>query len=212
MDWESVWRIVFAAVASVGGTSVMIIFMGKWLANLSAEAIIKKKEFEFDKKLEDLKSKLEKRNYISKVRFDLEIEVYRQLSESVILMVLNSLCLFPRGSVYGHSDKKLEQERKRDLHSKAVDSYNLANQSITKNTPFIPKTMYELFTEIRDECRTQIIYFEDFHLIEDSEQYRTELKDEYRACWERTRTIDSQLTSLLEKLRNHIAELDVLEK
>ena len=212
MDWESVWRIILAAIVSVGGAGVIIVFIGKWLANLSAEAILKKAEFEFDRKLENLKSKLEKRNYISKVRFDLEIEIYRQLSESVLLMVLNSCALFPVGIEHCCPDKDAEIKRKEELCSKATDSYNQANQAIMQNAPFIPENIYELFSDIRNDCRKQIVFFPEFRLWSTSEEWRKELKDEYMACWIRTKTINDKLTSLLEKLRSHIAELDVLEK
>ena len=212
MDWESVWKIMAAIAGSVGVAGAIIFFVGKWLANLSAEALLKKKEFEFDRKLEDLKSKLKKRNYISKVRFDLEIETYRQLSEAVLLMAIHSCALFPIGLEHGYSDNDAEAQRKKDIYTEAVDSYNQATQAIMKNAPFIPKNMYELFSDIRSECKLQIDWFPDFKLGRLCEEGIRELRDERKACRERTKTISDKLTFIIETLRNHIAELDVLEQ
>ena len=187
MDWESALKIVLTAIASVGGASVIIIFAGRWLADLSAKTIIAKTEFEFEKKLEDLRSKLEKRNYISKVRFDLEIETYRQLSEAVFSMVSDTSFLFPHGIGWSHPDEEAELKRKEDNYNKAIESYNNATQSIMKNAPFVPKNIYQLFSEIRDDCQLQIQWFPDFKLNKLSVEVLRELSDVKRECLARTK-------------------------
>ena len=209
---NSVWETVLAILASFGGAGVIILGVGKWLANLAAERILKKTEFEFSQKLEALKSNLERKNYISKTRFDLEIEVYRQLSEATILMVMSNSDLFPYVLKNVQPEIDLGKELKQKNHESAVDNYNAANLAITRNAPFIPQEIYDDFDEIRKACRSQISFFflgvEKFLGLEVPE----ELKKEREKCFERTLDINNKLNVLLEKLRKHIASLDVLDR
>ena len=76
---NDIWQIALAVIGSFGGAGVIILGCSKWLANLTAEKIIKKTEFEYAEKLEKLRKQFEMKNYISNVRFDLEIEIYREI-------------------------------------------------------------------------------------------------------------------------------------
>lgn len=130
---SSVWDTVLAVFVSIAGASAIIVALSKWLANLIAEKILKKTEFEFSQKLEALKSSLEKRNYSSKTRFDLEIEVYRQLSETVVIMVSDSSTLFPFGGAREPKEEKERDKFYRENYSRAAQSYNTANSAINRN-------------------------------------------------------------------------------
>ena len=211
MDLKTISQIVLAFIASIGGAGAIVIFVGKWLANLSAEAILKKTEFKFSEELEDFKSKLEKKTYISKTRFDLEIDIYKRLTETVLKMVFDTLELFPPWIEHRRKDMDEEKNRLEQCYSVARDSYIKANVSIMQSASFIPKNTYELFTNIRDKCRAQISWFPEFRLSVHNDENIRELKDEYRDCWKRSNELKQELDDLLEKLRNHIAELDVIE-
>ena len=205
---NSVWETVLAIFISIGGAGAVIVALGKWLANLTAQRILKKTEFEFSQKLESLKSNLEKRNYISKTRFDLEIEVYRQLSETVVAMVSDNSALFPFGM---YREPQNEEEKKnfyRENYSRAAQSYNTANSAINRNTPFIPEQLHKQFTDIADKCRIQLIMFGELKIHNPSEGDG----QVYRESCERTKTINSELDTLMTSLRSHIASLDVLDK
>ena len=207
----TIWGTALAIIASVGGAGVIIIFVGKWLAKLSADALMKKMESEFNEKLEKLKSGLEKRNYISKARFDLEIEVYRQLSEAAFLMAIDLDNLFQEFERI-YLDKESKRKMKKDNYSKATVSFDRANQAIIQNAPFIPRNTHELFLDVRDECMEQINFFLSHHLEEDSEEYRRDLEEQYLECSNRAKTISDKMDLLIDKLREHIDKLDVLEK
>jgi len=205
---NSVWETVLAIFASVGGAGAVIVALSKWLANLTAEKMLKKTEFEFSQKQEALKSSLEKRNYISKTRFDLEIDVYRQLSESVVAMVSDNSALFPFGMVREPKDEEARNTFYRENYARAGASYNTANSAINRNAPFIPESLHKLFTDIADKCRIQLIMFGEIKIHNPSEgdgQF-------YRECCERTKTINAELDTLMIALRSHIAGLDVLDK
>lgn len=202
----SVWETVLAILASFGGAGIIIMTVSKWLANLTAEKILKKAEFEFSRRLEALRSNLEKKNYISKIRFDLEIKVYRQLSESMIQMVMDNSTLFPYGLARVPRDEEEKIKVEQDNFNLAAASYNAANLAIVRNAPFIPQHIYEDFNNIRIECKKQLNFF-PYHL-EKAEGMGKVLSD----CYNRTNEITEQMDRLLEKLRNHIASLDVLGK
>ena len=106
----------------------------------------------------------------------------------------------------------MEKELKQKNYESAVDNYNAANLAITRNAPFIPKEIYDDFDEIRNACRTQISFF--FLGVEKyvGLEVPDDLKKERENCFERTTDINDKLNTLLEKLRNYIARLDVLDK
>lgn len=204
----SVWDIVLAIFVSIGGAGAVIVALSKWLANLIAERMLKKTEFEFSQKLEALKSNLEKRNYISKARFDLEIEIYRQLSETVVTMVSDSSALFPFGGAREPKDEKERDRFYRENYSRSTQSFNAANSAINRNAPFIPEQFHKMFTDIADKCRIQLIMFGELKIHNPSEgdgQF-------YRECCERTKVINDELDVLMAALRSHITSLDVLDK
>mgnify|MGYP000712484425 FL=1 len=87
MNWDTVFKIVLSIVGSVGGAGAIIAFAVKFSANLIADKLKKKYELETTKKLEEYKSKLENKNYISKTRFDTEFSIYRTLSVAFFDMV-----------------------------------------------------------------------------------------------------------------------------
>ncbi|WP_394027418.1 hypothetical protein [Desulfovibrio falkowii] len=205
---NSVWEVVLAIFASVGGAGAVIIALSKWLANLTAEKMLKKTEFEFSQKLEALKSSLEKRNYISKTRFDLEIEVYRQLSEAVVTMVTDNSALFPSGAVREPKDEAARNEFYRENYLRAIQSHNTANTAINRNTPFIPEALHKKFVDIADKSRVQLIMFGELKFHNPSEGDGSF----YHECCERTNVINNELDNLMAELRSHIASLDVLDR
>ena len=183
------WQIVLGLLASVGGIGAIFIAVVKFSSNIIARRLEERYSLKLNKELERYKSNLENKIYISKVRFDLEIETYHQLSEAVLQMVWDSYELFPTlGS--SHPDEDVERKRKEEKYSKAIDSYNQANRAIMKNAPFIPKDIFELFSDIKMDCRRQINWFPDFMLGRLCIDGRRELIDQKNACWKRSETIN----------------------
>ncbi len=207
MDWNSAWQTASAVIVSFGGAAIIIAGIVKWSADRIAEQIIKKKDFEFSQKLEALKSSLEKKNYISKTRFDLEIEIYRELSETTLLMVLDNNVLFQHFEILPKDEEKRREQRHKDF-CKASESYNSAVNSILKNAPFIPEKMYKIFDDIRKLCLTQIGLHRHCYSGKDHPSLMTQRDKGYM----RTDEISTKLDQLIEQLRIHIASLDVLDK
>ena len=210
---NGIWQIALAVIGSFGGAGAIILTCSRLVANITAEKIIKKTEFEFVKKLEDFKSQLEKKNYISKARFDLEIELYRELSESTLQMVFENNNLFPPGISFPPIDEEEWRKHYEENYKNAINTFNKANEAILRNAPFIPENIFQMFRDIKKLCEQQLIDYRFYgpHTSEDRpyNEKRAEAADN---CFERTRLIDNTMSTLLDNLRAHISNLDVLDK
>jgi len=212
---NEIWQTALAVIGSFGGAGVIIYACSRWLANLTAEKMLRKTEFEFAKRLEDFKSQLENKNYISKVRFDLEIEIYRELSASTLEMVAHNNSLFPYGLVQVPQDEDKRMEHYQENYSKAVESFNVANHAILKNAPFMHETVFLMFDDIRKLCGLQVRmyrYYGDFTVEKDYHRYNETREKQRDEGYLRTKKIDIAMNNLLNELRKYIASLDVYEK
>jgi len=214
---NEVWQVALAIIGSFGGAGVIIWACGRWLANLTAERMIKKTEFEFAKKLEDFKGQLENKNYISKVRFDLEMELYRELSAITFQMVVHNSDLFPYGLTYLPQDEEERYEYYKDVYRKAADTFNNASTVISQNASFIPEDVYEMFDDIRALCGIQLrMYRYCGALVQEKrsphEPFNKAAAEQEAECYERTKEIDDAMKNLRAELRNHISSVDVVEK
>ena len=81
MTWDDVLKIAAAVFAGVGGISGIIILAVKFASNIIAKRLEERYTLRLNKELEEYKSTLENKNYISNVRFDREFEMYQELSE-----------------------------------------------------------------------------------------------------------------------------------
>lgn len=59
MDWDEVFKFVFAALASVGASGAIIFALSSWLGKVWAERILSKEKHELNKDLESAKTDLE---------------------------------------------------------------------------------------------------------------------------------------------------------
>lgn len=84
---SNVWNTAFAIIASFGGAAAIICAVIKFSSSIIADGLSKKYQLEIDIKLEKIKSELENKNYVSKVRFDREFEIYQELSERRLELV-----------------------------------------------------------------------------------------------------------------------------
>ena len=79
MSWADIWKIILAALASVGGIGGLIIFVIKFSSNLIAERLSQKYQLSLQKELEKYKAGVENKTYISKARFNREFSMYLRL-------------------------------------------------------------------------------------------------------------------------------------
>lgn len=80
MNWEDVWKITVSIVGGLGGITVIFAAIVRYLSDFIADRLSKKYELRLSKELENYKSSLENKTYISRAKFDTEFAIYRELS------------------------------------------------------------------------------------------------------------------------------------
>lgn len=113
--------------------------------------LVSKFKLSLDKQLEKSKAANERKNYVSKVRFDAEFEIYRSLSKAFNNLLNNLAMLYNR-----RFEIPISQNEKNkyidDLISDCADSYTKACNTLWENAPFISEEIYEYYFEILIEC------------------------------------------------------------
>lgn len=210
MSWDDIWKIIIGIIAGIGGIGAVIGFIIKFSSNIIADKLSKKYELQINKEIEYYKNKLDKKNYISKARFDKEFEIYQELSQKVLDMTFANYSLFPLIDRLPLSEeKRIELFNKK--YEEAVQTYNEANRAIKATAPFISEDIYQLFSELRDDCFKQVDDYAIFVLDPDHQEIRTELREDYKECWKRTKIISDKRDVIISKLRQYLSTLDVIE-
>lgn len=210
MNWDTVLKIVLSIVGSAGGAGAIIAFVVKFSANLIADKLKKKYELETTKKLEEYKSKLENKNYISKTRFDTEFSIYRTLSVAFFDMVKNISVMIPEGYTQVPADPKVKKEYDKKVYNLALTAVVKAQDTLNGNAPFISEDMYNEYSAILKLCNLQLEVFSNrwnvLYLASQEEKEKLDLED-----YKRTGTINESMKELNNKVRKYISTLDVIE-
>ena len=210
MNRDTVLKIVLSIVGSVGGAGAIIALVVKFSANLIADKLKKKYELETTKKLEEYKSKLENKNYISKTRFDTEFSIYRTLSVAFFDMVKNISVMIPDGYTQVPADPKVKKKYDKKVYNLALTAVLKAQDTLNGNAPFISEDMYNEYSAILKLCNIQLDVFSTrwnvLYLASQEEKEKLDFED-----YERTRTINESMKELNNKVRKYISTLDVIE-
>ena len=175
------------------------------------EFVIKKFQLSLDKSLEDKKSLNDRKNYISKARFDKEFELYQILSEKQISLVYDcgEVVILTRGKYQNISDCEKDFE-------KFFDDYNKADICLKRYAPFISQEIFEKYKKLDklsiDLLKLSYVRFDSrnftsfiFHNI----QYTME------SSKEKIETMQKEISALSDKtiefVREYLNSLDVLE-
>lgn len=87
---NDIWEITLPMIASFGGIGAIIVAIVKISGDILAKNLAKRYEHQLALDREQYKKQLEKKNYISKVKFDSEFAIYREMSEATMNMVFKS--------------------------------------------------------------------------------------------------------------------------
>ena len=206
MNWNTILEIGAAIVVAFGGAGAIIAGVTKFSVNQIADSLQKKYDLKLNKELEAFKNTLENKSYVSKTRFDAEFAIYRQLSGITVTMVKEVSQLFPTFT----RDTRDDYETYKGRYDTALEKAVAFQDELAGSAPFIPAEIYSLFRDLEIKCKQQLGDFVDFRLRPDSEEYITECKDEYKEVWKRTRQIQSDLDTIIDKLREYLAQLEVV--
>lgn len=209
---NTVWRTVLAIIGSIGGAGVIIYAIIKFASDKIAERLSAKYQLQLDKELETFKQDLDRKNYVSNVRFDAEFAIYRELTVACRDMVNIVYFIYPTyANVPADEDtwKKYEQE----VFDKATKSLREFNTLLHGNAPFIPKSFYDSFSEVSKLCKQNIdVYAYRWNrgyigIWDESKDKRDAESEAYQRSGEFTKKFDA----LIDDIRNYLAKLDVYE-
>lgn len=147
------------------GAGSIILAMTTLLIPKVREFIIKRYQHSLDKSLEDKKADNERKNYVSKVRFDKEFEIYQELSQKTLKFYFDIVCL--EYAVDTLHDEKIVSQ----LHNTVLKSSEAMELAIYSYSPFISKELCELYREYHKTAFKLLYNFKShFDLVELNKQ------------------------------------------
>lgn len=149
----------------IGDVAIVSVFV-KFCSDIIAKKLSQKYQLALDKELAEFKNNLDKKNYVSKVRFDKEFEIYQELSERRLELVFTVSnfnqyidMYIRRREDFANYVKKQELTEKTFFENeinKLIESYNKNNFSTRKFAPFIDERMYNDIAKLNKICSEQI--------------------------------------------------------
>ena len=219
MTAQMIVQLVFACIISAGGIGGIVIGVVKFAANHIAEAMNQKFQASLEKEIENYKaeltqelerykSELSKKEYVTKMRFDAEFQIYRELNAVFfdLVKIINGLipCGLTKKPLEKADQEKLENERLTQALKLSED----AQDALNKNAPFISEPFYEAYDNILRKCflQTDVIQ-EKFNALNFcTNKGKPELED-----YKRTEEINVAFRENNKAIRKYLASLEVVE-
>jgi len=208
MTWDDAIRIALTAIGGVAGIGVIILGTIKFSADRIAEKLSAKYELKLSKELEAYKSNLDKMKYISKVRFDAEFAIYRELSLVFSEVVDFVHGIVPSGEAYYPQEEDKRQDYVKSMFVRFTKAHEKAQRTLYANAPFVSKDIYMKFDEILTLIRTQSEVFNEAYFQTTLSNAEGEVTD---VDARRTDEIDEKFYSLMDDIRNYLATLEIKE-
>lgn len=144
---DIIMEVALACVISAGGIGGIIIAVVK----LSVASIEKRFERKYTEKFAVFQSDIDKKQYISQIRFDAEFEIYKQLSRKYGELVLQIMV----------KASNIDKYKLDDMQDKEMGEINyLAYQAVSElysSAPFIQEDIYNDFLNIYEMSRKLLV-------------------------------------------------------
>lgn len=206
---DSVWKTV---LASVGGAGAIIAGIVALCGNIIAKRLEKRYSHKLDTELEAIKSNLEQKRYISKIRFDKEFEVYIELSDRMAACVEEcGIAVAVKRGMYGHEPEKIEQ-----FYEEFTEKHNNFSCYLRRVAPFLNESMYTKYKSISDVSLNLLGLFGKWKLMNDGRWSQISVNqkpfalDEVKVKLEETQKLISKDFDMLNvETRTYLNSLDV---
>ncbi len=210
MTWDDVLKIAATVFASVGGISGIIILAVKFSSNVIAKRLEERYTLRLNKELEEYKSALENKNYISNVRFDREFEMYQELSEKNITLVygIGEAVLILRG-LYKEEPDRIDKH----IDNLCI-SLNNAELTTKKYAAFIDEELFNKFHELQEQATDICMLFNFWNMNTDGvlnlkeEKYTRETAKE--AIEKKQKVLSNLSDAIIKDMRNYLNHLVVI--
>lgn len=179
-----------------------------WLGNLLFNTIIKKYGVELDKNVEEFKSNLNRKDFVSKTRFETEFSIYRELNGVFFDLVYAINQIIPAGVEWKLPDQQKQNELEKERFSDAIAIYANARKSLAYNSAFIPEQFYDNYQQILRLCGKQIsAVSQKYNVLNfSSDKGKPKLEDYFR-----TDKINELIENNSREIRNYLESLEAYD-
>ena len=205
---QNIWSIAGAILASFGGAAVIIGTAIKFASSQIAEALQKKYEYSLEKELEDHKSKLEGKEYVSKAYFDREMQIYQEVSRTTFEMVRDISVMIPSGYTTVPANRKERLEVDKEHYKKAYNSLVAAQDTLNCNAPFISEAIFDICQEIRHLCTLQLNEYQNRFIVTDLRPQEEKERFSFEA-YQRTDEINKKYKDFTKQVRDYLKNLEI---
>ena len=209
MEWSDVWKIIVSVITALGGYSAIFIAAIKFSSNIIAKRLEEKYSLKLNKELEKYRSSLDNKNYISKAKFDIELNIYRELSKNFFEMVKNINALIPCGYTQVLADKEAQKKVETENYKKSIASIVAAQDCLNSNAAFIPEDIFNRYDELLKISNMQTNVFSNrwdvLYLAPQEEKERFSM-DDYNI----TKELNDKFKALNQTIRKYLSELEII--
>ena len=201
-NWETVGQII---VAVTGSTTLVALIspIAKFCGGQLADWLSTKRKSKADQQLTTHKGIIEHKIYVSKVRFDTEFMLYKELSQVFfdMLLTLNTMTPMLQTIVPSEAENKENYENTRNA------AY-VAQNTLHRCAPFIPQNFFDKYQELLDMSKLEIDRFRrkgNIHNKDTAQEEKT-TTEEYKRPYD----MKKGLQSLNNEIREYLQSLEVI--
>lgn len=216
---DQIWKTVLAIIGSVGGAGVIIIFVGKWLAQLIADRVIQSKQHQidieltemhgkFELELEQYRTKATEYTYVSQLQFETEFKVYQSLFQSLYVFGSSTAILFPE---YDELPKDSEERKKLyiERYTRFCAAYDEFSSVLEQNAPFIPKHLYESFLSFTSQANDISCMYPDIRIHSDDSSHNGEDRKIIMTNIAKLREFRENIAAIKSDVRDYLGTLRI---
>lgn len=225
---REIFQIAGAILASIGGSSVIILGLSSWLGKVWANRILEEEKKKHVLEIESYKSQLnkeinivnsliDKSLHVTKHQYDKEFSIYLEIWDKLSSCVIGTLNLYPKFENKPIDEIELEEFNMEKYKNFVVD-YNEFSNTILKYSPFYEVKLYDRFIELRNVCSKQgsifntytfeIKYSQTYALVRDEKMTAEEREEVYN---ENPKLISDLQSELQKEIRDHLKSLQTIE-
>ncbi len=220
MGWETVFKIIGAAIISAGGIGAIIVFCVKFAANHIAERMMRKYDAKLNKELEQYKHELELETekyrrksenltYVTKKQFETEFSAYQALFDNLFEFATRTAELFPFFDQLP-ADKEDQKKLYIERYKEYCAAFNHFSEVLEKNAPFIPEENYEMFVSLRTHAHELGCMYPEIRIIDDP-IFREDHSKMAHENYGKTQKFNEEIKTAKKKIREYLSTLKVEE-
>ncbi len=180
----------------------------KFLADIFTRWFHSRQLHNNSKDLERHKKNLEKKVYVSKIKFDIEMEIHRELSKTFFDLIKDFERLIPT-SLEPRITEHNEQEIRKEQGEASRVTLQKSSDTLYSNAPFIPKECFDKYEEIYTLCNEQLTVFQ-FAWFDCYINQRGQRMSFTREDYDRTKAIITKWKQLSNFIRDYFSQLEII--